>query len=108
MMLHSEFCAVWLSLLDVTGKKRTLLINIHIEQVPVTLTRIGLELSCLNLKCCESYFWLPPASVERRAVIRAGERCVLQCRHCNAAIGILNYQPLWNPMPKVVYSVGWL
>ena len=36
MMLHSEFCAVWLSLLDVTGK-RTLLINIHIEQVPATV-----------------------------------------------------------------------
>ena len=30
MMLHNEFCAVWLSLSDV----RTLLINIHIEQVP--------------------------------------------------------------------------
>ena len=58
--------------------------------------------------CHESYFWLHPASVKRRAVIRAGERCVLQCRHCNAAIGILNYQPLWNPMPKAVYSVGWL
>ena len=32
MMLHNEFCTVWLSLSDVTGK-RTLLINIHIERV---------------------------------------------------------------------------
>ena len=40
--------------------------------------------------CCESYFWLPPASVERKAVIRVGERCVPLCKHCNAAIGILN------------------
>ena len=39
MMLHSEFCAVWLSLSDVTGKK-TLLINIHIERVPATLTAL--------------------------------------------------------------------
>ena len=38
MMLHSEFCAVWLSLSDDTGK-RTLHINIHIEQVPATLNQ---------------------------------------------------------------------
>ena len=31
MMLHSEFCAVWLFLSDVLGQ-RILLINIHNEQ----------------------------------------------------------------------------
>ena len=36
MMLHSEFRAVWLSLSGVLAKI-TLLINIHIEQVPATL-----------------------------------------------------------------------
>ena len=50
MMLHSEFCAVWLSLSDVTGKI-TLLINIHIERVLATLRlRDTVEWAWLMLK----------------------------------------------------------
>ena len=48
-MLHSEFCAVWLSLSDVTWQNN-LLSNIHVEQVPATLIEMYMQLFQYRLR----------------------------------------------------------
>ena len=59
MMLHSKFCAVWLSLSDVPCKKNFAQgLHIHIEQVPCHLKVAGYQINDIQMTLASSYTFL--------------------------------------------------